>query len=369
MNHRATEDQQFMSLALRLGKRGQGKTTPNPSVGCILVKNNKIIGRGFTQPGGQPHAEVMALSSSREDPLGATAYVTLEPCCHQGKSPPCTQSLIQAGITRVVIATLDPNPLVSGKGLITLKENGIEVSVGCLEDQAKRHHQGFLLSMTQKRPQVTLKLAMTLDGKVATSTGQSKWITSVQSRRRVHQLRAQSDAILIGSGTVIADDPTLNQRIMTTHGTPARFILDSHLVTPLHSKIGQSIKSIQTYFFHIESVDTSRISQWKQLGAHLISSPCDPNTQIDLNFALKQIVQLGYSSVLCEGGPRVASSLIQNDYVDRFISFTAGKAFGSQALPSIGFLSYSEVEDAPQFELERVDTIDGDVVSYWSKLN
>ena len=357
-----------MSLALRLGRRGKGSTAPNPFVGCILVKNDRIIGRGYTQKGGRPHAEIVALESSCEDPAGATAYITLEPCCHYGQTPPCTKALVQAGISRVVIATQDPNPEMSGKGIQILKENGITVTFGCLKKEADKDHQGFFQTIQKERPLVTLKLALTIDGKVATKQGESKWITNEQSRRKVHLLRSQSDAILTGSGTTIKDNPTLNQRIIAKKDNPVRFILDSNLSTPIHSRIVETSNNIPTYFLHGKNIDTNKLAVLEQKGVKPVSCPIDKNGKVDLTFTMKTMVKLGITSVFCEGGPLVAASLLEKGFVDRFISFFAGKFFGSEAISSIGLLNLAGVKEAPQFKLEEVFSIDNDVECVWTKI-
>ena len=363
----AAKDIYYMRQALRLGKRGQGTTWPNPSVGCVLVKDDRIIGRGTTQSGGRPHAEVVALESAKESTAGATVYVSLEPCVHHGQSPPCTSALIEAGIRRVVYATTDPNPLVAGKGHAVLEDNGIEVHAGCLQKEANLHHEEFFLTLALGRPQVTLKLATTMDGMVATHTGNSQWITSEWSRQRAHLLRAQSDAIMVGRGTVEMDDPTLNQRILPGRKGPVRVILDSGLNTSRNSKIDQTLDSIPTWFCHLEDADKGHQHEWKNKGAKLIACPQDDRGQIDVQYALGQLGKLGITSVLCEGGPTVAATLIKKGLVDRYVSFMAGKIFGSGSISAIAPLGISRVDDAAELTLTKVHKLDDNVMCYWSK--
>jgi diaminohydroxyphosphoribosylaminopyrimidine deaminase / 5-amino-6-(5-phosphoribosylamino)uracil reductase len=242
-----------------MARRGLGTTWPNPSVGCIVVRHGRVVGRGVTSPGGRPHAEPVALAMAGEQARGATAYVTLEPCCHWGRSPPCTEALIEAGIARVVIGTRDPDPRVDGQGVAMLRAAGIVVDEGILEDECRETLSGFIQRVTAGRPLVTLKLATTLDGRIATSGGESQWITGTPARRLAHALRGRNDAVMVGVGTVLADNPELTCRIPGFRSTPVvRIVADSHLRTPLTSRLAATTAEIPTWFLIRPGTDPAR---------------------------------------------------------------------------------------------------------------
>ncbi|MEM9585629.1 MAG: bifunctional diaminohydroxyphosphoribosylaminopyrimidine deaminase/5-amino-6-(5-phosphoribosylamino)uracil reductase RibD, partial [Pseudomonadota bacterium] len=235
-------DARFMALALSLGRRGLGRTWPNPAVGCVIVKGGRILGRGWTQPGGRPHAETEALAQAGSSARGADVYVSLEPCAHHGKTPPCAQALIDAGVVRVVIATQDPDPRVSGQGSEMLRAAGIGVDIGVMEDEALADNAGFFSRIELDRPFVTLKLASSFDGRIATATGESQWITGADTRRYVHGLRARHDAIMVGGGTARKDDPSLTVRGLGTAWQPARIVVSRRLDLPLMSTLARTAK-------------------------------------------------------------------------------------------------------------------------------
>ena len=340
-------------------------TWPNPAVGCVLVKNKIIVGRGFTQTGGRPHAEIVALKQAGEQARGSTAYISLEPCSFQGQSPPCTDALIKAGIARVCYAMIDPDTRVAGQGHQKLHQHSIEISAPCLEDVAADDHQGFILAKKAGRPKVTLKLAASLDGKVATRTGDSKWITSPEARTRVHLLRAKHDAVLVGKGTAETDDPMLTPRGVGAKHKPIRIILDTHLATSLESKLAQSSPVIPTWIYHQEDVPAQRRTAWATRKAKLISCPRTEDGLLDLKEVFLSLGRLGLTRVFCEGGPKLASSLFTDNLVDEFISFYAGKALGGNALSSIGPLDLDLVQMAPKFRLARIYRMGDDAVCHW----
>ncbi|MBE9476709.1 MAG: bifunctional diaminohydroxyphosphoribosylaminopyrimidine deaminase/5-amino-6-(5-phosphoribosylamino)uracil reductase RibD, partial [Proteobacteria bacterium] len=303
-----------MRLALALGARGLGTTWPNPAVGCVIVKDGRVLGRGWTQAGGRPHAERMALAQAGTLAKGATAYVTLEPCAHTGKTSPCADALIVAGIARVVAATGDPDPRVAGKGLDRLRAAGIEVRLGVLEAQAQRDNIGFLTRITKNRPMVTLKLASSLDGKIATRTGESQWITGDASRAYVHFLRATHDAVMVGSGTSLADDPSLTVRLNGLENRhPVRIVLDRNLATPIDSQLGRTAQNVPVWMCHGPSANSEG---WRKTGAKLIECPSDQNSLV-LSDLLAKIADAGITRIFCEGGGKLAASLIREGFVDR----------------------------------------------------
>ncbi|MCY4309229.1 MAG: bifunctional diaminohydroxyphosphoribosylaminopyrimidine deaminase/5-amino-6-(5-phosphoribosylamino)uracil reductase RibD [Rhodobacteraceae bacterium] len=358
-------DQKFIRIALGLGKRGQGQTWPNPAVGCILVKDNIIVGRGFTQSQGKPHAEVVALNQAGTKARGATAYITLEPCCFEGKTPPCTDAIVAAGIKRVCYSLVDPDPRVAGKGDDILRNNGIAVASPCMEDLAKYDHQGFILSRTEGRPKITLKLAGSFDGKVATRTGDSKWITSQQARHRVHLMRAKNDAVLIGKGTAEIDDPMLNPRGLGINHKPVRIVMDTNLTLSLDSKLAQTSAKIPTWICHRTGLDIQKMEQWNSRKVKLIPCNTTENGYLDPRDVAKRIGAFGVTRVFCEGGPKLAASLFACNLVDEFISFFAGKALGSESLSSVGPLDLDLVKMAPNFRLMKLYRIGRDAVCHW----
>src|SRR4051794_13687834 len=245
------QDAEHMRAALALARRGLGSTWPNPAVGCVIVRDGRVVGRGTTAPGGRPHAEAVALEMAGDAARGATAYVTLEPCSHHGQTPPCADALVMAGVSRVVIACVDPYPKVNGAGIARLEATGIEVTTGVLGADAEAQQSGFMTRVRQGRPMVTLKLATTLDGRIATRSGESQWITGPEARRFSHALRAQHDAVMVGVGTVMSDDPELTCRITgLRRGRDLRVIVDSHLRTRLMSRVVASAREVPTWFLH-----------------------------------------------------------------------------------------------------------------------
>lgn len=359
-------DTRFMALALSLGKRGEGAVWPNPAVGCVIVQGTRIVGRGWTKPGGRPHAETEALHQAGSAAQGATAYVTLEPCAHTGKTPPCAQALIDAQIARVVMACTDSDPRVSGQGIAMLQAAGIAVEVGLSEDQARADHIGFFSKVDQGRPMVTLKLASSFDGRIATATGDSQWITAGPARRLVHAMRARHDAVMVGGGTARKDDPSLNVRDLGVSRQPARIVISKHLDLPLGGKLAQTASDIPLLLCHARTADPQLVKAWQGIGASLI--PCATHAgQIDPHDLLQNLGTHGLTRIFCEGGGGLAATLLNAGLVDRLVGFTAGVTIGSDGVPAIGPLGITRLASAPRFKLHSTQTIGPDVLHIWDR--
>ncbi len=356
-----------MALALSLGRRGQGTCWPNPSVGCVVVRDGRIVGRGWTQPGGRPHAEPMALTQAGEAARGATAYVSLEPCSHYGKTPPCAEALIAAGVTRVVSAIEDSDPRVAGQGFAMLREAGIEVTTGVLAEQAARDHAGFFLKTEQGRPFVTLKLASSFDGRIATETGHSQWITGPNARRAVHAMRARHDAVMVGAGTARADDPSLTVRDLGVQHQPVRVVVSRHLDLPLMGQLARTASDIPVWLCHGPHPDPERARAWEGLGARLIPCALDGH-HVDAADLLQQLGQAGLTRVFCEGGSALAASLLKGDLVDELVGFTAGLTIGAEGLSAIGALRLDTLDTAPRFDLIETQVVGGDILHRWARV-
>ncbi len=359
-----SDDTVHMAHALSLGARGLGRTWPNPAVGCVIVNENRVVGRGWTQPGGRPHAEVMALRQAGPAARGATAYVSLEPCAHHGKTGPCADALIAAGIARVVTALTDPDPRVSGQGHASLRAAGIAVTENTLADQARATNAGFFKRVTLGLPFVTLKLATTLDGRIATSTGESRWITSPQSRRAVHALRLTHDAVLIGARTARADDPDLTVRDLGASHQPIRIVIDARLSHSPQSRLGLTAKQSPVWLCHTDQAPPDARATWANTGATLIECKSDA-THVDLTDALQRLATLGLTRIFCEGGATLAASLIRRHLVDDLITFTAGKLIGASGHPALAALPDAPLKDLPALTLKETRQIGPDTMSHW----
>ncbi len=360
------QDQRFMSVALTLGRRGQGRCWPNPAVGCVIVQAGRIVGRGWTQPGGRPHAETEALAMAGAAAKGATAYVTLEPCAHHGKTPPCAQALIDAGVARVVAAVKDSDGRVAGRGFDMLRAAGIQVDTGVLADQAAYDLEGFFLKTEQGRPFVTLKLATTLDGRIATATGESQWITGPEARRRVHAMRMKHDAVMVGGGTARADDPSLTVRDMGAPQQPVRIVVSRRLDLPLMSQLARTASEVPVWLVHGHDADAELVRTWKGLGATLL--PCDvEGTHLSPISVLSALGGQGLTRVFCEGGGALAASLLGADLVDELIVFNAGVTIGAEGFPAIGAMGVERLATAPRFDLRAQDLVGQDLLSVWRR--
>jgi len=359
-------DAAHMAHALSLAARGLGSTWPNPAVGCVIVSDTRIVGRGWTQPGGRPHAETMALTQAGAQAAGATVYVTLEPCAHHGQTPPCAEALIAAGVARVVTALTDPDPRVAGRGHAMLREAGVAVTEQVLATEAARLNAGFLRRVTLGLPMVTLKLATTLDGRIATATGQSRWITSPDSRRATHALRLSHDAILVGAGTARADDPDLTVRDLGTRRQPVRLVFDSHLSHAVASRLGHSAHQHPVWLIHTAAAPPGARAHWEATGATLIEAPATATGQIDPTSALRLLASRGLTRILCEGGAQIAASLIRDHLVTDLITFTAGALIGSDGHPALGPLHLASLADAPRLILRGHQAIGPDTRTHWT---
>lgn len=363
------DDEAGMRAALAWSATGLGWTSPRPSVGCALVKDGKLIGGGHTQPGdGNPHAEIMALRMAQENNLStqrATAYVTLEPCSHFGTTPPCTNALIEAGIARVVCGVGDPNPCVNGKGFELLREAGIEVTENFMAPQCARAQDAFLKHIVTGLPLVTLKCAVSLDGKIAAHTGHSMWITGEESRRRAHELRHAHDAILVGIGTVLADNPQLSVRLEGKWKQPQKIVLDSQGRIPLNAKLLDASTQIVTI-----SMPEEKQKELEARGVRVLRCEANEHGHIDLPALWRVFGQQKICSVLIEGGAGVATDALRSRTVDKVECFVAPKFIGNDGLAAIGALDLKTVNDAPTLhdvEIERFGN-DVSISGYYTKL-
>lgn len=360
-------DTVHMRHALSLAARGLGRVWPNPAVGCVIVNKGRIVGRGRTADGGRPHAETVALAQAGQLAKGATAYVTLEPCAHQGQTPPCAKALIEKGISQVVIACQDPDPRVSGRGVAMLREAGIKVTTECLAVEARNLQRGFFTRINQHRPMLTLKLAMTLDGRIATASGESKWITGPEARRAVHGLRASHDAVMVGAGTVRADNPDLRVRDLGMTHRPVRIVTSRHLRLPQDSRLFATAKQAPVWIVCDDKAHMSPDAErWERAGAKLI--PVASNgIQLSPHETLKALGSQGLTRVFCEGGGMLAASLLSADVVDELIVFNAGKLIGAEGQPGVGPLGISALSETPVFKLIRAIPVGADVMQHWRR--
>lgn len=359
-------DARFMSLALSLGRRGQGRCWPNPAVGCVIVADGRIVGRGWTQPGGRPHAEPQALAQAGDAARGATAYVTLEPCAHHGQTPPCAAALIEAGVARVVVAITDRDPRVDGEGFAMLRAAGVEVKLGVGAQEAQADHAGFLTRTTLGRPMLTLKLASSFDGRIATGTGESQWITGPDARRAVHAMRARHDAVMVGGGTARKDDPSLTVRGLGIRHQPVRVVVSRRLDLPLMGQLARSAGEVPLILCHGRDADAELSRTWRDLGATLLACEAKGG-QLDPADVMQQLGRHGLTRVFCEGGGALAASLIEADQVDRLVGFTAGVIIGAEGLPGIGAMGLSHLRDAPRYDLQSVSRIGPDTMHVWMR--
>ncbi len=359
-------DNRYMRMALMLGRRGQGLTWPNPAVGCVLVRDGRVIGRGWTAPGGRPHAEMRALKQAG-DARGATAYVSLEPCAHHGQTPPCAQALIDAGVARVVAPFDDNDPRVSGRGFALLRDAGIAVTTGVMADAAGEDHAGFLSRNEAGRPMLTLKLATSFDGRIATATGHSQWITGPQARRAVHGLRASHDAVMVGAGTARLDDPMLNVRDLGVTHQPVRVVVSRRLDLPLMSQLARSACDVPLWICHGGDADPALIEAWRGLGARLIVCAGHQGAHLDMGAVMQELGAAGLTRVFCEGGGALAASLLRAGLVDRLVGFTAGLAIGGDGRAGIGALGLTRLDEAARFRLIRTTPVGDDVMHVWGR--
>lgn len=350
-------DHQYMARAIQLAARGMYTTDPNPRVGCVIVKQGQVIGEGWHERAGEAHAEIHALQQAGENANGATAYVTLEPCCHHGRTPPCSDALVAAQVARVVVAMQDPNPQVAGNGLRQLQEVGIQVEVGLLETQAKALNPGFIRRMQGRRPYVRNKLAMSLDGRTAMANGESKWITGEAARRDVQGLRARSSAILTGVGTVLADDPALTVRLPGIERQPLRVIVDTHLSTPLDAKLlsqpGQTM--IMT-----ASSDTELQDSLRATGAEVVQIGHDEQG-MDLQAVLDTLGELNINEVLLETGATLSGAMLQARLIDEMVIYMAPLLMGDAARGLYRLPQLQRMADRIELDIREVRAVGKDL--------
>ena len=355
-------DQSFMQMALTLAARGRGRTSPNPMVGAVIAREGRVIGRGFHAKAGEPHAEVIALREAGEQAAGATLYVSLEPCSHHGRTPPCTAAIIDAGVKRVVAAMVDPNPLVRGRGIEALRAAGIEIEVGCLEEQARRLNEFFVVYHEEGRPFVTVKFAMSLCGRTAHDSGQARWISGPESREQGHRLRAQHDAVMVGIGTVLTDDPMLNVRLPGYDGPqPRRIVIDGDLSLPTRSRLLRAREKGEVVLFTTPFAKRGMIDFFEKEGCRVIVVPSRRRI-LDLRVVLQELHRLEVTSVLVEGGRQIHTTLLASGLADKVVAFLAPKIVGGWALRNpVEGLDIPSMEEALVLQEVRTQTFGNDI--------
>ena len=361
-------DRRFMQLALVLGRRGLGRTWPNPAVGAVIVKDGVIVGRGWTQAGGRPHAETEAIKRAGKAARGGTLYVTLEPCSHQGKTPPCADAIIRAGIARVVSSIEDPNPEVSGQGHAKLRERGIAVETGLGADEALRQHAGHSRRMRDGRPQVLLKLAVSADGKAGLAGRKPVAITGEPARARVHLMRAESDAILVGIGTVLSDDPHLTCRLPgMMERSPVRVVLDAKLRLPLATSVVGTARETPTWVFTGSAASAMAEGILRAKGVEVFRLDAKDG-QLDLAQVLKILAGRGITRLMVEGGPTVAAAFVQADLVDEAALFRSPDPIGADGVDALEGLPLTALTQSPQLKLVASEAVGGDTVDWFERV-
>lgn len=383
----AARDAHWMRVALGLAARGLGRVWPNPAVGCVLVRDGRVIARGWTGDGGRPHAETVALARAGDQARGAVAYITLEPCAHQGQTPPCDRALIRAGIARAVIAMQDPDPRVAGAGMARLRDAGIAVDCGLLSREAARLNHGYLCHRRLGRPAVTLKIAGTIDGRIALANGESQWITGPAARAWGHRLRAGHDAVMTGIGTALADDPALTCRLPGYAGdSPLRILIDSRLRLPRNAVLATG--PAPTWILTREDRDgesgNGGYGGYGSYGPDVTLLPCPTNPAngadsaddtdsangaggLDLAAAMTILAKRGITRLLVEGGGRLAASLIKAGLVDDVVLFGGGRMIGGDGIPALGPLGLSRLDSAPSFRLLHLYRAENDLIAHYAR--
>ncbi len=364
------EDARFMAAALDLARRGLGRVAPNPAVGALLVKDGIVVGRGATADGGHPHAEVLALRQAGEQARGATLYVTLEPCSHHGRTPPCVDAIVAAGVARVVSALEDPDRRVAGTGHRHLREVGIDVKIGVLAEAALRTNVGHVLRATQGRPMLALKLAETADGYAAAPAGAPRLkITGTTADRRVHMLRAQHDAVLVGVGTALADDPLLNVRLAGMESRkPLRIVLDTHLRLAPQSRLAASAREYPTLAIAGASASAQAAARLVEAGVEIERAGDDDTGRVDLAAALALLGARGLTRVFCEGGPRLSAAIIARDLADEVLLLRGERALGADGMPALDPACRAALADPARYRLRESGRIGADAYSHYERV-
>ncbi len=366
-SHDPSADHRFMALALSLGRRELGRTWPNPAVGAVLVREGgQIVGRGWTQAGGRPHAETEALRRAGEAARSATLYVTLEPCSHHGKTPPCADAIIAAGVRRVVSAMEDPNPHVAGSGHARLRAHGVLVEIGLGSDEARRTHAGHMRRMRDHRPHVTLKLAISADGKAGLAGRRPVSITGESARERVHLMRTQSDAILVGIGTAIADDPLLTCRLPGMEArSPVRIVLDPALRLPRASRLEQTARWTPLWIVSAGSAPSAAEGTLRKDGAEIIR--LGNGATLDISQVLKALAERGITRLMVEGGPTVAAAFVNADLVDEAVLFRSSKVIGPGGIDALEGLDLKSLTQSAKLVHSGTDVVGGDAIEYFRR--
>ena len=369
MTKKTDDDLGYMRNALTLARRGLGQVWPNPAVGCVLVHDDDIVGRGWTQPGGRPHAEAEALARAGKRASGATAYVTLEPCSHHGRTPPCAHALIDAAISRAVIAVTDPNPRVDGDGLKMLTEAGISVDLGLCAEEASQLNAGFFCRQSKNRPYVTLKCASTIDARIATRSGDNQWITGDAARNAGHLIRATHDAVLVGSLTALQDNPSLTCRLPGLEArSPVRIVLDGRMQLPLTHDLVVTAEDTPTWIVTLRPKSGDKVSRrdaYIDAGVKVIEVDPDQNGHPDVAQALSQLSDSGITRLMVEGGGQVAASFISARMVDEIVWFRAPCIIGGDGLPALAGIGVDELLGAPRPFRMSTRTIGDDIVEHY----
>ncbi|MCX5806664.1 MAG: bifunctional diaminohydroxyphosphoribosylaminopyrimidine deaminase/5-amino-6-(5-phosphoribosylamino)uracil reductase RibD [Proteobacteria bacterium] len=356
------KEEDYMKMAISLARRGFGTTSPNPMVGAVLVKGTHIVGRGYHKKPGLPHAEIMAINDAKENALGSTLYVNLEPCVHFGRTPPCVDAIKKAGIKKVVASMLDPNPDMNGKGIDALKKANISVKVGLLEDEARKLNEAFVVYMEKKRPFFVMKAAASLDGKIATKTCDSKWISNEESRSHANKLRSTMDGIMVGINTVITDNPILVPRMLRPKKYPIRIILDSKLRIPLASDMVKTSEKYKTLVFASEDARSDKEAKLKSLGIEVIKVPREENGRVSIRHVCEELYKREIISVLVEGGGETHSSLLKEGLLDKVVLFYAPILIGGKnALNIIGGRGIDFLKDAYKIDISLIKRFKEDI--------
>lgn len=359
-NQQTAIDEHYMKRALKLAKKGEGRVSPNPMVGAVIVKENRIVGEGYHRCYGEEHAEVNAIKSASEPIKGSTFYVTLEPCTHHGRTPPCVDALIAAHPARVVIGTADPNPLVAGGGIKALKKHDIQTTQGVLAEECRELNERFFKFMETGIPFITLKYAQSIDGRIATATGHSHWISSPASLKYVHKLRSIHDGILVGIGTVMNDNPDLTVR-MVKGRSPLRIIIDQHLKIPLEATVLKNQDTAKTVIATTVKADSQKASRLMQMGIEILTVDSVKDNRVDLQNLLAELGKLGITSVLIEGGASIITSVLRNRMADRLVIIIAPKIIG-RGIEAVGNLNIARIDDAYRLSYRKIVRKGDDII-------